>query len=146
MGESIASRHCSAQPLELRSETLDLVSDRNRAGTQPRDEMRVERLGAWGRRRGGERRPAAGAGIAIERELRHDEERPAHVRDGVGEALTSFCGDFTGSVIYALPWLVVFWMQHVRPDAFATPAVLSGPLMLALMVIHIIQVVYFAVR
>jgi hypothetical protein len=54
-------------------------------------------------------------------------------RDGVGGAVASFCGDFAGSAIYALPWLVVFWMQHVHPDAFATPAALSGPLMLALM-------------
>jgi hypothetical protein len=48
-------------------------------------------------------------------------------------ALASFCGDFAGSAIYALPWLAVFWMQHVRPETFATPAALSGPLVLALM-------------
>ena len=48
-------------------------------------------------------------------------------------AVASFCGDFAGSAIYALPWLVVFWMQHVHPHAFATPAALSGPLVLALM-------------
>ena len=59
--------------------------------------------------------------------------RRAPLRDDVASAVTSFCDDFAGSAIYALPWLVVFWMQHVHPDAFATPAALSGPLMLALM-------------
>ena len=54
-------------------------------------------------------------------------------RDDLAAAVTSFCGDFAGSAIYALPWLVVFWMQHVHPDAFYAPAALSGPLMLALM-------------
>jgi hypothetical protein len=57
----------------------------------------------------------------------------APFRDDVAAAVASFCGDFAGSAIYALPWLVVFWMQHVHPDAFYAPAALSGPLMLALM-------------
>ena len=50
-----------------------------------------------------------------------------------GAALTSFAADFSSSVVYAVPWLVMFWMQHVRPDAFAVPEVLTAPLMLALM-------------
>lgn len=60
--------------------------------------------------------------------------RPAATsRQRATAAVASFCGDFAGSAIYALPWLVVFWMQHVHPDAFATPAALSGPFTLALM-------------
>ena len=55
------------------------------------------------------------------------------VRERALTAVLSFWGDFAGSAVYAAPWLVLFWMQHVRPEAFASPASLSGPLMLALM-------------
>jgi hypothetical protein len=58
---------------------------------------------------------------------------PEPMRARAAAAVGSFCADFGGSAIYAAPWLVLFWMQHMRPDAFATPAPLSGPLMLALM-------------
>jgi hypothetical protein len=58
---------------------------------------------------------------------------PEPLRARAVAAALSFAGDFAGSAVYALPWLLLFWMQHVRPEAFATPASLSGPLMLALM-------------
>jgi hypothetical protein len=58
--------------------------------------------------------------------------RTSRIR-AVGNACTAFVSDFTGSIVYAVPWLVMFWMQHLRPDAFAVPASVTAPLMLALM-------------
>jgi hypothetical protein len=58
--------------------------------------------------------------------------RPSRLR-AIGRGIAAFFADFSASIIYAVPWLVMFWMQHVRPDAFAVPASLTAPMMLALM-------------
>jgi hypothetical protein len=44
-----------------------------------------------------------------------------------------FGGNFASSIVYAVPWLLMFWVEHIRPQAFIMPAELTAPLMLALM-------------
>src|SRR6267142_897282 len=77
------------------------------------------------------------AGVVYDRLRQMPAAAAASVRrsepHGVGTAIVEFGVNFSSSIVYAIPWLAMFWIEHLRPNAFGMPAQLTAPLMLALM-------------
>jgi hypothetical protein len=48
-----------------------------------------------------------------------------------GSQAAAFVVNFSGSFVYAVPWVVMFYLDHVHPEALAVPASLATPLLLA---------------
>lgn len=121
----VASVRSASPDLVDEWEVIAIVEAAGYSDARVRDEFKLADARALGR--------------AVYERLRRERRPPAPraTEPGRGrrmrEALASFAGDFFNSVVYAVPWLVMFWMQHVRPEVFAVPGELAAPLMLAIM-------------